>query len=273
MSDPEFFRQRRELSVAEIAALVGAPGPTKFLKRRIGDIASLDRAGPGDLTFAMNDGSAVRQTRAGACLVANEVARALPAAVAALAVSDPYRAFVRVAETLFPDATRPSSLFEGQGRSSNATVHPSARLEPGVTIDPGAVIGPRAEIGSGTLIGAMAVIGPDVRIGRDCRVGPGASVTHALLGDRVIVHTGARIGDSLVGDASPKLAAAGRVIIQDGTEIGANSTISRGALGDTVIGEGARIGDLASIPGDLVIDRHCVILGAAASLPGPVRRS
>ena len=67
-----------------------------------------------------------------------------------------------------------------------------AGLETGVTVDPGGVIGPDAEIGSGTVIGANAVIGPDVRIGRDCSIGPGATVTHALIGNRVIIHAGVR---------------------------------------------------------------------------------
>src|SRR5205823_5613562 len=104
----------------------------------------------------------------------------------------PYRAFVTVAQTLYPGAMRPSSLFEATGVSPSALVHPSARLESGVTVDPIAVLGPRAEIGAGTVIAPGAVIGPDVRIGRDCVIGAGATVVHALIGDRVIIHAGVR---------------------------------------------------------------------------------
>ncbi len=78
---------------------------------------------------------------------------------------------------------------------------PEARLEPGVIVDPGAVIGPRAQIGSGTLVSANAVIGPDVCIGRDCTIGPNATVMHALLGDRVYLHPGVRIGQDGFGFA------------------------------------------------------------------------
>ena len=85
-------------------------------------------------------------------------------------------------------------MFAASGRAAGAQVHPTARLESGVTVDPLAVIGPRAEIGAGTLIAAGAVIGPGVCIGRDCAIGAGASVLHALIGDRVIIHPGARIG-------------------------------------------------------------------------------
>jgi UDP-3-O-[3-hydroxymyristoyl] glucosamine N-acyltransferase len=273
MTDPDFFAQKRSLAVADVVALVKAGGEGAFAGRRITDIAALDRAGPADIAYAAapGDEALLKRTRAGVCLVTKELAAVVPDGVVGLVVGDPYDAFVKVAAALFPDASRPSSLFDANGRAPNATIHPSARLEPGVTIDPAAVIGPRAEIGSGTLIGAMAVVGPDVRVGRDCRIGPGACVTHALVGDRVTIHAGARLGDSAVNHTASKLTAAGRVIVQDGVEIGANSTVARGAIGDTVIGEGARIDNLANIPSDVMVDRHCVIMGVAASLPGPAR--
>jgi UDP-3-O-[3-hydroxymyristoyl] glucosamine N-acyltransferase len=165
---------------------------------------------------------------------------------------------------LFPDAIRPSSLFETHGVADAAVIHPTARLENGVTIDPGAVIGPRAEIGSGTVVGAGAVVGSNVHIGRDCAIGPNASIMHALIGDRVIVHPGCRIGQDgfgyLMGAAGHvKVPQIGRVIIQDGVEIGANTTIDRGALRDTVIGEGTKIDNLVQIAHNVQIGRHCVL--------------
>ena len=258
MTDPEFFPARRTLTIAEIISLSEAETTGRFLTRRIADIASLERASPRDLAYALaHDEAALRQTKAGACFVTSALAAAAPESVAPLVVPDPFAAFVRTATTLFPDAARPSSLFEAQGRFASASIHPSARLEAGVTVDPGAMIGPRAEVGSGTLVGAMAVIGPDVRIGRDCRIGPGVSLTHALIGDRVLMESGVRIGAAPVVSGPP---ARGRVIVQDNVEIGANATIARGSIGDTVIGEGARIDTLAIIASDMMIDRYCVIL-------------
>ena len=142
---------------------------------------------------------------------------------------------------------------------------PTARLEPGVIVDPGAVIGPRAEIGAGTVIGANAVIGPDVRIGRHGAIGPGATIACALIGDRVIIHPGAHIGQDGFGFAlGPrghlKVPQIGRVIIQDDVEIGAGSTIDRGANRDTIIGEGTKIDNLVQIGHNVVIGRHCVIV-------------
>src|SRR5262249_7856916 len=152
-------------------------------------------------------------------------------------------AYVAVARALFENALRPAALFGGKGVAAGAAVHPEARLEDGVVADPGAVIGPRAEIGGGTLVGANAVIGADVRIGRDCAIGAGATIQHALIGDRVVIHPGARIGQDgfgyLPGKAGHvKVPQVGRVIIQDDVEIGANTTIDRGANRDTMIGEG-----------------------------------
>jgi UDP-3-O-[3-hydroxymyristoyl] glucosamine N-acyltransferase len=260
MTEPEFFPARRTLTVAEIVALSEAEVAGPFQNRRIADIASLERASPRDVAYALaQDEAALPRTKAGGCFVTKAMAAAVPESVVPLVVPDPLAAFVKTAKTLFPDAARPSSLFEAQGRFASALVHPTAKLEAGVTVDPGAMVGPRAEIGSGTLVGAMAVIGPGVRIGRDCQIGPGASLTHALIGDRVLVEAGVRIGAAPVASGPP---ARGRVIVQDRVEIGANATIARGSMGDTVIGEGARIDTLAIIASDMMIDRHCVILGA-----------
>lgn len=268
MTEPIFFKRDGGLTVADIAALTGAePRQGAELGRRITDLAPLDRAGPADLVFFdkpkfAND---VAATRAGACLTTERLESHVPTGVAVLRTGEPYRAFVTAARSLFSTALRPSSLFEAKGIASGAFVHPSARLENGVTLDPGVVIGPRAEIGTGTLIAAGAAIGPDVRIGRDCAIGAGATVTHAFIGDRVIIHAGARIGQDgygyLPGARHEKIPQLGRVIIQDDVEIGANTTIDRGGLRDTVIGEGTKIDNLVQIGHNVQIGRHCILVG------------
>ncbi len=115
------------------------------------------------------------------------------------------------------------------------------------------------------MIGANSVIGPSVRIGRDCAVGAHATVVHALIGNRVILHAGVRIGQDGFGfHMSPKghlkVPQIGRVVIQDDVEIGANTTIDRGSIRDTVIGEGSKIDNLVQIAHNVVIGRHCVIV-------------
>jgi UDP-3-O-[3-hydroxymyristoyl] glucosamine N-acyltransferase len=268
MTEPFFFDRGRGLTVREIAALTGAvPRPDAELDRRITGIAALDRAAPDDLAFLdkLKYAAQLSATMAGACLTTERYASRAPAHLSVLCVAEPYRAFVEVTRTLFPDAARPSSLFETRGVATGAFVHPTARLEGGVTVDPGAVIGPRAEIGAGTVINAGAVIGPRVRIGRQCAIGANSSIVNSLMGDRVIVHPGCAIGQDGFGyvmgaGGHRKVLQIGRVILQDDVEIGAGTTIDRGANRDTVIGEGTKIDNLVQIGHNVSIGRHCIIV-------------
>ncbi|HEY6832641.1 MAG TPA: UDP-3-O-(3-hydroxymyristoyl)glucosamine N-acyltransferase [Pseudolabrys sp.] len=267
MSEPVFLRRSEGLTLDEIASVAGAVAPaTAPHARRIGGIAPLDRASPSDLSFLDNKNyaPAARLTLAGACMTTAELAKELPPHVAAFVVREPYRAFVTVARAMFPQALQPSSLRE-PGEFAGAHVDPTARLEDGVTIDPGAVIGPHAEIGSGTLIGANAVIGAEVRVGRDCAIGAGTTLSNALIGDRVLVHPGCKIGQDgfgfvMGGKGHLKVPQIGRVIIQDDVEIGAGTTIDRGAVRDTVIGEGTKIDNLVQVGHNVMIGRHCILV-------------
>jgi UDP-3-O-[3-hydroxymyristoyl] glucosamine N-acyltransferase len=274
MSEPLFDLPRDGLALREVIALTGAtPGCEADLERRVRGIATLDRASPADICcFDRAElADAAAACEAGSCLTVARLAPLLAPRVVPLLVETPYRAFVAVANALFPAAVRPSSLFEGRDVSPGATVHPTARLESGVTIDPGAVVGPRAQIGAGTIVAAGAVIGADVAVGRACFVGTQASISHTLIGDRVIIHPGCRIGQAGIdrpaneaagpADAPLKLVQTGRVIIQDDVEIGANATVDRGVLGDTVIGEGAKIDNLVRISQNAMIARGAMLTG------------
>jgi UDP-3-O-[3-hydroxymyristoyl] glucosamine N-acyltransferase len=273
MSDPVFLRSARSLSLDEIASLADAEPLASKSVLVIGNIASLDRAGPSDLAFFDDSrfAAVAAKTHAGACLTTAALAPNLPARVAVLVVQEPFRAFVTVARALFPQALRPSSLYPANDQGK-AHAHPSARLENDVVLEPGAVIGPAAEVGAGTVIAANAVIGTEVRIGRDCLIGAGASIGNALIGDRVIVHAGCRIGQdgfgfSMDAERHIKIPQVGRVIIQDDVEIGAGATIDRGFTRDTVIGEGTMIDNLVQVSHNANIGRYCV-LGAQTAISG-----
>jgi UDP-3-O-[3-hydroxymyristoyl] glucosamine N-acyltransferase len=270
---PDFIKPDCELTTGEIATLTGAKlREGDPLNRRICNIAPLDTAGASDISFLDNSKylGELAGTRAGACLIAPRFAAAALRGLAVLETPHPYPAFVAIARTLFPAALRPSSLFGTSGRATAAHVHSTARLEAGVTIDPLVVIGPRAEIGAGTLIAA----GPNVCIGRDCSIGAGATIVQALIGDRVIIHPGARIGQDGFGflpspQGHRKIPQTRRVIIQDDVEIGANTTIDRGATRDTIIGEGTKIDNLVQIGHNVSIGRHCLIV-AQCGIAGSV---
>jgi len=268
---PTFAPEGRELAIDEIAALTGSKLLSNTsLGRRISDVAPLDTAGAGDICFLESSKFAgdLAVTRAGACFVTPQLAPSASPGLAVLVTDDPYRAFVLVAQALFPSALRPSSLFGAKGRAAGAHIHSSARIEAGVTIDPLAVIGPGAEIGAGTLIAAGAAIGPGVRIGRHSAIGAGATILNALVGDRVSVHAGARVGQDGLGylrgpKGYEKVPQTRRVIIQDDVEIGANTTIDRGFTGDTVIGEGSKIDNLVQIAQNVRVGRGCLVRAQA----------
>jgi UDP-3-O-[3-hydroxymyristoyl] glucosamine N-acyltransferase len=253
---------REIAAIAEVVLPDGVDPDSRVL-----GVAPLESAGPDDLAYMDNPkyADALAATGAKACLVSRRFAARVPAATIALVTEQPYRAYAEVLARLYPAAARPGSAFAASGVSPGSSVHPTARLEHGVILDPGVVIGPGAEVGSGTMVGANAVIGPQTRIGRDCSIAANVSVFHGLIGNRVILHPGVRIGQDGFGYAMGarghrKVPQVGRVIIQDEVEIGANTTIDRGASRDTVIGEGTKIDNLVQIAHNVVVGRHCVIV-------------
>ncbi len=235
--------------------------------RIIRSIAPLRRAEIDDITFISSSKSLADlvKCKAGAVLCTPGLAGHVPDGVVVLVVSQPQAAFAVAAALLYPSALKPLRIAGGGGISDRAIVDASARLEAGVIVEAGAVVAADVQIGSGTVIAANAVIGPGTRIGRHSHIGPGATVQHALIGNEVIVHTGARIGQDGFGFAAGsrgliKIVQLGRVIVQDHVEIGANTCIDRGALDDTVIGEGTKIDNLVQIGHNVRIGRHCVIV-------------
>ncbi|MGD9784959.1 MAG: UDP-3-O-(3-hydroxymyristoyl)glucosamine N-acyltransferase [Hyphomicrobiaceae bacterium] len=266
MQHPGFFDRAGPFSIADVARAAQAEIAGEGVARdhMIGDVKPLSEAGPTDVTFLDNRKylPQLATTRAGACFIHPSLAAArVPAGTVALTSKVPYRAFALSLALFYPDAMRPKAARADIGTH----VDPTAQIEDGVEIEPGAVIGAGAAIGRGTRIAAGAVIGYRVHVGRGCYVGPQATVTHALVGDRVILHAGVRIGQDGFGFAMGpsghlKVPQIGRVVIQDDVEIGANTAIDRGALKDTVIGEGTKIDNLVQIGHNVIIGRHCVIV-------------
>jgi UDP-3-O-[3-hydroxymyristoyl] glucosamine N-acyltransferase len=220
-------------------------------------VASLGAATAHDITFCagrrhMADLAA---TAAGASFVTAADASGAPSSCVALVTPAPQAAYAAAANRLF----RPWTLSAGA-----PPVDLSAEIEDDVTLSPGAVLGPRVRIGRGTIIGPGAYVGPGVAVGRDCVIGARAVIGFALLGDRVRIHAGAVIGEPGFGAAAgPKgvvdVPQLGRVILQDGVTVGANSCIDRGAFDDTVIGENTKIDNLVQIGHNVIIGRNCLL--------------
>jgi UDP-3-O-[3-hydroxymyristoyl] glucosamine N-acyltransferase len=266
MEHPGFFERAAPVPLRALAGIVGArlaegSDPEALIR----DVKPLADAGPGDLTFLDNRKyvAQLEATQASACLLAPTFAGRLPQRTSAMLTETPYRSFALALQHFYPDAMSPKAAMAGRDEPA---VHPTARIEENVRVEPGAVIGREAMIGRDTVVAAGAVVGYRVAIGRGCYIGAGASVMHALVGDRVILHAGVRIGQDGFGFAMSaaghlKVPQVGRVIIQNDVEIGANSCVDRGALKDTVIGEGTKIDNLVQIGHNVVIGRHCVIVG------------
>src|SRR5258707_9411108 len=278
MAQPIFFKQPPSSTLAEIAALTKAVlgGPARG-DRKIRGLASVEEAGPMHAAFFDNLKYAdqLASTKAGAVWVSRLFEAEVPAHVAVLRAAQPFHAFVNLAREWHADALRPQTWFDNDGIAPSAIIDASAHLEDGVIVDPLAVIGPRVEIGAGTVIGAGAVIGADVRIGRDCNVGARTAIQFALIGNNVLIHPGCNIGQDGFGfiffgpDGHLKVPQTGRVLIQNNVEIGAGTSIDRGSLRDTVIGEGTKIDNQVQIGHNVTIGRHCLLaaqIGLAGSL-------
>ncbi len=221
MADIAFFPAPQPISLREIVALTGAePSAGADLDLMISGVAPVESAGPTDICYADNPRylDVAETTRAAACFVSKRGLARVPPGTVALLTADPHRSLALVTAKLYPAAMRPLPVVTTSGVAETATVHPTARLEEDVIVEAGAVIGIGAEIGRGSLIGPNAVIGSSVRIGRNTTIGAGATVIHSLVGDNVIIHAGAHIGQdgfgfSPSGAGHLKVPQIGRVVI------------------------------------------------------------
>jgi UDP-3-O-[3-hydroxymyristoyl] glucosamine N-acyltransferase len=265
MADPRFFERAGPFTLAALAGLSGTrllPGADGA--RRFADVAPLESAGPQDVSFFDNPkyaGSFAR-SRAGAAFVAESAIGKAPPGMALLVGDDPYKAYARAAQAFYPPpAPRP-------GRAPSAVIDPGAIVPDDCEIGPHAVIEARVRLGRRVRVGANTVIAAGVEIGEDCRIGANVTLSHCLIGRRVVLHPGVRIGQEgfgfAPGSAGPvKVPQLGRVVIGDDVEIGANSAIDRGSGPDTVIGAGTMIDNLVQIGHNVAIGRGCVLAGQA----------
>ncbi len=257
--DSRFFVRSGPYDLAQVALVAG--GTSSAAGRTLVGVAPLASASANEVAFVDNRryADALAVTRAGAVIVHPDLVPRVPADTAAIVTTEPYLGWARVAALFHPEAPM------------EAGIHPMAIVDPSATIDPTAEIGPfavisaHAEIGPRCRIGAGTVVGQGVRMGQDCRIGAQVTLSHALLGARVRIFPGARIGQDGFGFATsaagfesiPQL---GRVILGDDVEVGANTTIDRGSAPDTVIGAGCRLDNLVQIGHNVRLGRCCVIV-------------
>jgi len=260
MPDSRFYHRAGPFRLADLAERCDArlaPGADGDVL--IHDIAGIDHATAGDIVFFADPAYiiAMATSGCGACVTTEKFADKAPAC-GVLIAKDPRNAFALIAAAFYPSPS-PASFAQAAPVAADAMIDESAVLAPGVAV------GACASIGKGSVIGANAVIGRGVVIGADCRIGANVTLTHCLLGDRVIVHPGVQVGQDgfgfvSTGDGHKKVPQLGRVLIEDDVEIGANCTIDRGAMADTIIGAGTKIDNLVQIGHNVTIGRHCIIV-------------
>jgi UDP-3-O-[3-hydroxymyristoyl] glucosamine N-acyltransferase len=239
------------------AAIHGDADPDKILD----DVATLDKAGPDSLSFLDNKKyrASFKQTRAGAVFAQEKMIEYAPENTAILVTNYPYKAYALAASAFYPEPRPESGIADG------AFIDPLASIGKGCSIGHGAVIGANAVIGDHSRIEPNAVIGAGVQIGESCRIGAGAVLSHCILGRRVRLYPGVKIGQDGFGFAIDpsghvKVPQLGRVIIGDLCEIGAGTCIDRGAGPDTVIGAGTWIDNLVQIAHNVQIGKGCIIV-------------
>lgn len=257
MPDQRFFEDLGPFTLRAIADLTGAqladPASGGLM---IHAVAPLNRAQAGAISYLSDQRyrADLVASASGACFLSPAHQAMAPKGCAVLVTPTPQAAFAITA----------GAMFQPRRHGAASAVHPDATLEEGVDLAPGVVIGPGASIGSGTVIGANTTIGPGVAIGRQCHISANVTIGFALIGDRVRILAGARLGEAGFGVAGAASGAIdvpqlGRVIVQDGVTIGAGTCIDRGAFEDTVIGENTKIDNLVQIAHNVVIGRNCLI--------------
>jgi UDP-3-O-[3-hydroxymyristoyl] glucosamine N-acyltransferase len=257
------------MKLSQIALKIGC--------RMVGDedvdilrVAGIDDAGPGDLTFVSNRKyvSHIKSTKASAIILGEDIP---PAGIPTLRTEDPYLAFARALELFYVP------LPPEVGIHPTAVVAEEAEIGPDVSIGAYAVIGKGCRIGAGSVIYPHVVLYPNVAIGNKTVLHSLVTVReHCRIGNRVILQNGVVVGSDGFGFAPTKdgtfykICQSGRVVIEDDVEVGANTTIDRAAVGDTVIRQGAKLDNLVQIGHGAQVGEHSV-LAAQVGLAGSTR--
>jgi UDP-3-O-[3-hydroxymyristoyl] glucosamine N-acyltransferase len=263
MADPRFFDRAGPFTLEALAALSGARMLDPHTGARLyRDVGPLETAGPEDVSFLENRKylETFLRSRAGAAFVDEHVAGRAPPGMALLVSNEPYRAYALAAQAFYP-----ARLIVPR-RAPSAVIDRTASVPEDCDVGPNAVIEQGARLGRRCQVGANTVIAAGVQIGDDCRIGPNVTLSHCVIGSRVVLHPGVRIGQEGFGfapdPADPiKVPQLGRVLIGDDVDIGANTTIDRGSGRDTVIGPGSMIDNLVQIGHNVILGRCCILAG------------
>lgn len=262
MPDSRFFTRTEPLSLDKVSALIEVKIPTGVdSTRMVTDVARLEDAAATEIALFHNMKyiDALKTTKAGYVILEEKHLDKVPSTCIPLVSTSPHRSFAKLAQAFYPAEPIVPGIHP------TAIIDSSAKVGKGCEVGPYVVIAANVEIGEGTQIAAQTSIGRGVYIGKNCRIAEQVTLTHTIIGDNVSIATGVRIGQSGFGfhmDESGHISIphVGRVLIGNGADIGANTTIDRASMGDTVIGQGSRIDNLVMIGHGVELGRGCVLV-------------
>ena len=262
MVDSRFYKNKGPFALKQIAEICSAElkDPTKA-DVLIKELAAMETAGEGEICFFFDKKKkeAATEIKATACVTTEAFVDLIPAGVAVLVAKDPHASFVALNYAMYEEILPKPQIC------ASAVVAESAKIGKNCYIGAGAVVGENVEIGDNCRLEPNCVIYDGCKLGNNCRVGANANIMHALIGNNVYIYGGARIGWDGFGfqtemGVHKRIPQLGRVIIGNDVEIGANTCVDRGALGDTIIGDGCRVDNLVQIAHNDKMGRGCILV-------------
>lgn len=261
MADPRFFKKEGPFKLSELAKLAECElQDTSCADIIINDVVGLDEATKDDISWAFVPSvrKNLEASKAGACITNKQFMQYVPSGMAVLLSNDPHRSYGLVAQAFYPQKQKAEI-------SPKAFIEDTAQIGEGCRIDAGAFVGKGVKLGRNCWVQANAVIQEKVEMGNDCIVGANATVGYCLAGHKVYIYPGAQVGQDGFGFAmgakgATKVPQLGRVIIGNDVEIGSNTTVDRGAMGDTIIGDGCRIDNLVQVAHNVKLGQYCILV-------------
>ena len=266
MKDRSFLKNNGPFKISEILerVLPYQDAPSKSNDKLIREVSTIQGASSHDITYLNNKNylNGIDNIKAAACFITSDLKDMLPDNVLPIVVGNPESVIIDVLRLFYEDLDDSSEglVSDFSHLASTVAVGANSQIKPGVVVKRGVVIGDNCIIDANTTIGCNVAVGHNVLIGSNC------TLQNCIVGNNVIIHPGVRIGQDgfgySIGDAGlKKFPHIGRVIIQDNVEIGSNTTVDRGSLNDTVIGEGTKIDNQVQIAHNVTIGQNCAIAG------------
>lgn len=262
MIDANFFDKRGSVTLAQAAEICGARlADAAQGEIAVSDINTMGNAGAGEICFFYDrkKKDAAADIKATACVTTEDLASLIPAGVAVLVSADPKVSFLKLNKAMYAEKKTQAAI------AKTAVIHPTAKIGKDCSIADYVVIGENVVIGDDTVIEPFAVINQSCQIGNNCRIGAQAHISYTLMGNNCYIYNGARLGQDgfgfqTIGGVHHRIPQLGRVIIGNDVEVGSCSCIDRGAMDDTVIGDGCRIDNLVQIAHNDKLGRGCVVV-------------